>query len=281
MFKPADQRQGRIRPLKNYSDPNRRGRIFDFLALIAVVGWLYIFFISDLFLINTIQVVGAGKIDTADVSREVLSVLDHRASWRPWPGRHAWFIDREALAQQLQTALFLEEALVDKSYTHILRLSIKERSQKLIFYSHQQYVWADTHGAVMDDLTPSERKDAQARILGSRPALVDDPPLVHHDLDERMIHGYRVADDLQVKQWVESTSQAMKAGFLYRELNPPGASSTKAIFITAQGDKVFVDLAAPLEPQFKGYLTFKKYQPKDLKVTEYVDVRIPGKVFVK
>jgi hypothetical protein len=274
--------EGTYREFKRAQHGDRKRIVFAMLSAVAVLGWLFIFLQSELFLLRSVEAVGIKSLDPVDVEREVLTVLDERRGWRPWSARHSLFVDKEHLEEEVKNRLFAENVTVDKITTHVLRLKIEERSKKLIFHTHQQYFWVDLQGVVTQELTLDERKFAQARILGSRAATLDDPPLIHMDLDELIDVGYVVTDGKTIRKWIQGSTEIMKAGLAYRELDPPGVvSSTTAVIKAPEGYKVYVDLENDLNAQVKSYLSFKKTKPADLQVTSYVDARIPGRVYVR
>ncbi len=276
-----DRHTGR-EPAREQGRAGHTRSVYVLLGIAACVGWAYVLLASDAFLINRVDAEGLHAMDPVEVSREVFAVLDERKGWRPWSTRHSWFIDRVDLGEVLKTRLFAADVIVDKSPTHILRLKIEERSNRLIFHSRQQYFWVDLQGTATAELSVDERRQAQARILGSREAFYDEPPLVHADLQEPIAEGYRVVDSSQVKFWITLTDDMTKAGLAYREFEPPmDASTSLAIIKSTEGYPIYTDIADPIEPQLKSYLSFKKNQPANIKVTEYVDVRIPGRIYVK
>ena len=130
--------------------------LFVFLALASVIGWLYVLFISDLFVLRKIQVQGTRALDSVDVEREVYIILDARKEWKPWSPRHTWFINTTELANELKDRLFAASVTVDKTYSGILRLMVEERSNKLILHSGQQFLWVDLQGVVTNELSMNE-----------------------------------------------------------------------------------------------------------------------------
>ena len=177
--------------------------------------------------------------------------------------------------------MFVLSVDVDKVGFNVLRLKIEERSRRFVFYSHKQYFWADMNGALTEELTTDERRSMQERILGQRAVHDDDPPLIHRDLDEFVEPGYVIADAETVRTWTETSEALLKAGLLYREYSPPTGSTTVAVVRSQEGYPVMLDTSESLESQIKTFLAFVQSHPKDLKVEEYVDVRIPGRIYVK
>ena len=48
-----------------------------------------------------------------------------------------------------------------------------------------------------------------------------------------------------------------------------------------QGQEVLMDVMIPLDLQVRTYLAFIQAKPKGLKNAEYIDVRVPGRVYLK
>lgn len=260
----------------------RSRAVFLLLGLFAFLGWFYVVFFSDLLTIRDVEATGLKMLDAADVKRVVFDALDQAPSRGIFPKRHGWFIDKSQLSESLKSRLFAENVVVDKINGGVLRLIVEERSHKLVFHSHQQYLWVDLQGLVTSELTSSERKDVQSRLLGQRLAHLDDPPVIHKDLDELIATGYRVSDDDQVKQWIQTTSYIIKQGILYREFEPPTVStSTQAIFVSQDGYDVYIDLATPLNKQLESFIAFLKTPNTKSKVSQYVDIRVPGRLYIK
>lgn len=255
---------------------------YAILFCVAAIGWMNLLMTSDRLTIKDVETSGLKKMESEDVKREVYEILDERGSWRPWPARHRWFIDKENLEKKLKDRLFAENVTVDKLSFGILRLKIEERAKRVIFHSHQQYVWVDLNGLITEALTYEERRDAQSRILGQRPSYIDDAPIVHADLERDLRVGENAAESDDVRTWIQNAALIMKQGFFYREMTPSqDASSTTAFLLAPEGYRVMVDLAEPLLPQIRSYMAFVIASRSEIKVSEYVDARIPGKVYVK
>lgn len=260
----------------------KRGIVFVLLGCAALLGWFDLVIASDWLCVREVRADGLKQLEQEEVTREVFQILDERGSWRPWSSRHAWFVDRDLLARKLQERLFAEKVTVDKFDGDVLRLKIEERSKRIILHSHQQYVWVDLNGIVTADLNNDEKRDAQSRLLGQRAPHFGDAPIVNMNIDRDLQIRENAAHGDDVKSWIQSAALIMKEGFFYREmLLPQDASSTTATLIAPEGYKVYADLGESLAPQIRSYLAFLKPPRTDLKVLEYVDIRIPGKVYVK
>ncbi len=270
-----------VREPKEVSSETRTRTVFHLLGIIALLGWLFVLFASDLFTITTIEARGLKALDPVDVSREVYAILDARTSWRPWSTRHSWFIDKKQLEEELRKRLFATKVIVDNSRFYILRLLVEERSNKLILHSGNQFIWVDLQGIATGELNANDLSRVRAILIGQQFMDPNDPPIVHKDLDELVGIGYSVTNNEQMKKWITIASELAKQGLPYREIDPPKEGSSALRLISAEGYPVLIDYEDPLEPQIKTYNVFKKTNPKGVKVSEYIDVRIPGRVYIK
>ena len=236
---------------------------------------------SDAFQINNVQATGLQALDEMDVIKEVFRALDARPQWRPWPKRHSWFLDEKALEEDLKEHLFAANVTVKKGYGKTISITLEERAKRIIFHSRQQYAWVDLHGIVTSELNETERKDAQARLLGHRKANANDAPIIKRNLDEGISQGFTTGDVREVKEWIELHDLLRKSGMDVREFTPPTVSSTQLEVLAQNGERIIMDITASIEMQSKTYQAFKKTSEGTKKIYEYIDVRVPGRVYVK
>lgn len=260
---------------------SRRSVVFFLLGCGALLGWLYLIFASDAFAISSVEVRGLKNMDPVEVTKTVYDVLDERGGGLPWPARHAWFVDRTRLARELSTRLFATNVIVDKSYSSILRLSIEERSKRVVFHSHKQYFWLDTQGVATDELTTDERLNIQSRLLGTRPIHLDEPPVVKRDLDQDVSKGTNIASLQEAREWIKLAEDVKALNLVYREIEPPQATSTLFKVLSSEGHVVLMDITAPLDLQVRTYQEFVRSASKDMGKPQYIDVRVPGRVYLK
>jgi len=246
-----------------------------------VVGWSYVLFFSDLFIINTIIVEGVENLDPIDVHREVLATMDKRGGWRPWPKRHMFFLNELELENLLKDRLFVSNVTVDKKGHNILRLKVEERVKNFILHSKQQYVWVDHQGVVTQQLSTDEKSHVQALLLGQRSPDNSEPPIIKRNLDDEASSGFQVFSGNEAKKWISLVEQLRALNVSYREFEPPGVSSTIMKVLSKEGYELLMDITVPLDIQIETYNAFLKAKPKDVDQVEYIDVRVPGRVYLK
>ncbi len=260
---------------------SRRDTVFGLFGVIAIIGWIHVVLMSDAFQINEVKANGLQALDELDVTKEVFRILDTREGWRPWPKRHSWFLDQSKLEETLKERLFAANVTVKKGYGQSIEITVEERAKRIVFHSRQQYAWVDLHGVVTSELDDAERKDAQARLLGQRAATAGDAPIIKRNLEENVSQGFTAGDSREVKEWIELHDNLKRAGMLFREFTPPSVSSTQLDVLAQNGEEVRMDITASIEMQVKTYQAFKKTKEGAKKIYDYIDVRVPGRVYVK
>ena len=257
-----------------------RAKVFAFFIVFACIGWLYVVFVSDAFVVRDISAGGLSNLTQLDVSREVFRSLDKRTVWRPWGPRHSWFIDKEMLTHDLEERLFAERVSVDNIQNNVLRLSIRERSKRVILHTGNGFLWADRSGVVTDELTPLELQDVRARLSRKRSSQLQDPEIFVLPAASEFAAGYIVASTNTMRMWIGLSDAFKSSGLNFIELEPPSVSSTRVTVKTAEGHRVFLDTQIPLKSQIDTYNAFLKMKPRP-QVSEYVDVRVPGRIYYK
>lgn len=200
--------------------------------------------------------------------------------WTPWKKANILFIDKDELAKQLKARLFAENVVVDKIYPNILRLMISERQRSVVLVSKDQVLMVDMNGLVTNDIDNSAATDTASILDGKLLADNKHPPVIVCDLPELATAGYQITDQNGIKTWIEAYRSLVDANlkFRYLKLSEPNSQSLK--MVSEAGYEVIYDLEEPLESQIEAYKKFIQSKPKDLKINKYLDVRVPGKIYV-
>lgn len=260
-----------------------RFAFFVFFAFVAVIGWLYVFFISEAFQVKDIEVIGVKGIDPVHAKREVYEAMDARPRSFWEPARHSLLMDLGHLEPAVTDRLGVERVALTKVSTNILRLSIEERVRRFILHTPTQYLWMDFRGRALAELTAQEQKDVEARLAAKRLTNVQDVPVLSYPTVIQPLQPNEGIPDPEIARWLAIGLQFQKQGISYREIQPPRTpSSTRLVVITAQGYEAWFDTSQDtLETQIEAFKAFQQQKPKDLQVKEYVDARIPQRIYVK
>lgn len=244
----------------------------------AFLGWLYIFFFSTIFTIQKIEIEGTKTLERGGVEEKAMEAIDNMRVW-PFRYRNIFLINEKQLSSELMDTLFAQSVIVDKIYPNILRLKIQERQSSLVIMKEGSFWQIDRNGVITRSIEDASEK-AQLEDQISHP--VKDPSSVlpileiSHDVDP--IVGNTYVTDFRVSLWLDTFKSLQDEGFGYRHALVEYATSTKLILNMFEPYNVYMDLMEPIEPQVKSYYEFKRAK-KDAVIHEYIDARIPGKIY--
>jgi hypothetical protein len=122
---------------------------------------------------------------------------------------------------------------------------------------------------------------AQGLLTHKAVARPQDLPVMVIQLPEPMTTGYQVTKAETVRSWITAYKALHERGvvFEYLSLESPNVSTVEAY--TNQGYTIIFDISGSLEAQIESYKVYMKTQGKKVGAQEYIDVRVPGKIFVK
>lgn len=274
------QERGMFRMGRMQANQSRKGFALFLVGSCAVTGWMWFLFFSGYWDVRTVEMEGIHFLNRGEVETEVYRILDD-VPWRPWHKKNALMIDPSFLAQKLQERLFVDFVVVEKSYPDILRLKIKERQRSVVLVSQEQFVTVDANGVVTGQAEGEVLTIAQDRLAARTLAREGQMPVVVMNTADPVVTGFEVAKPEQMRRWLEATRLLVLGGMKIRFMKVDTPESVLGRFVSEKGYDIYVDLTKPIDEQAKNYLAFLKTKPDESKITAYVDVRIPGKVFLK
>lgn len=245
-----------------------------------VLAIIWFVFVSGFWSVSGIEATGLQSLSSGEVASTTYGILD-TSSWKPWDKRNIFLIDPKTLSDQLRESLFAESVAVEKSYPNVLRLIIKERQRSVVVSANSQLLDVDTNGIVTSEATGADAQQSQLRLAGKALADPTHKPVIDTNLDEAATAGYQVTDAATVRAWLESYQAFIASGLKFRYMHLMTPTSTMAYVISDAGYQVIMDMDQPLQPQIETYQKFLRSKPKDLQISQYVDVRVPGKLYVK
>lgn len=258
---------------------NRYLAISLVVAFMAAAGVWFVF-VSGYFSVSRIEINELHGVSREEVVSSTYDILE-QGKWRPWDRKNLLLIDEKELAEQLKNRLFAEQVSVDKSYPNILRLMIEERQRSVVLASKDQFLVIDMAGVVAGEAGENAAKEARDAINGSLIADLRRTPIVICDLPELATAGYQVTDQETLKTWISAYRAFIGAGLKFRYIRVQEPRSQTVRLAMADGWDAYFDLEKGLEAQIETYKKFIQSKPRGFKADEYVDVRVPGKVYVK
>jgi cell division septal protein FtsQ len=253
------------------------GSLVGAFGLCAVAWFL---FISGVWSVNSVEFEGLTGVSREEVASTTFMLID-KGPWKPWDKKNIFFIDETWLAQQLKEYYFAEEVVVEKDYPNVLRHKFRERQRSVVLVSKGQFLLVDTQGLVAGEAQDAALASAKNRLQGKTLSTLNDLPLVISDLNEPAALGYQAAESETVKNWIEAYKALYESGMKFRYLELKAIEDRTIHLITDQGYEVLLDRQTPLDTQIETYQKYIETKPKNVKISEYIDVRVPGKVFYK
>jgi hypothetical protein len=258
----------------------RRDVVVFFLGCTAVVGWLYIGFGTNIFRVRSIETGQLVILERGEVVKKTYEILD-RTLRRPWNHRNLLLLNTKRLERDLQSELYVARVTVDKSWPNGLKLTIKERQSTLIIIANEQFYVVDKTGAPTKTIINEDQARILERIQKPSPTESLDAPILSIRQMDALRPGARLTDAETVQRWMQALHELQEAGFGYRNAVLDYVTSSKLILTMYEPYDVYMDVRVPFVPQIQTYYAFVKTKTPRTTVTQYVDVRIPGRVYYK
>lgn len=262
----------------------RRRFVFLILGVFAAAGWGSLIFLSTLFTVKGIELDGGKGIDPVTAKAIVFQTLDQRPSWRPWPSRQIWFMDTVALAERLKLQWYADSVVVETHpLSNIVRLIVKEQTNSLFIKTPTQFLRVDAQGVVREELSAADRLQVLQRMTGRTDLVTSSTESIIElpNLTDTVASGYRLPESLEdIRLWFNLSK-------LFKQMNVPAKYvrvETGRIVLYGQNDiPVYLDTTQNLSAQIKGlheYYVAQKAQKLEAP-TQFIDARIPGRIYVK
>ena len=241
---------------------------------------LWFIFSSGYWDIKTVEIGELKTLERGEVLRELDQSLNDRG-WRPWHVHNLLMMDEKKISNQLRDRLFIEQIAVEKVYPNILRLKIVERQRSVVLVSDNQFFIVDTTGVITsiaeDDVVSSTRARLNLRAITDNAHL----PIIVMKTADPVAPGFEIAKSDQVKRWLEASHKIVLEGLQFCFMDIDSPESNLARFKAPKNYNIYIDLSRSLEVQIAAYKDFIKSKSNEDSIKEYIDVRIPGRVFVK
>jgi hypothetical protein len=272
--------EGAFTNVRHQTSRHRRTVVLLLLSATAVIGWLYVFFGSDIFHVSRMDIEGLVSLNRGQVEREVQAAFDERGMG-PWKQVNLLFIDEQDLAAYLEKRLYAERVIVEKSYPNILRLKVIERASSLVVIANNEFYLIDHMGMGLKRISTEEEAAILQRVDSPSRDTSQASPVLHIEHDVSFAPGETFIGADTARLWLGAFRDLSEAGFGYRNAVLEHPTSTKLILNLFEPYAVYLDLLAAVRPQIESYYAFSKSKTSSMKIREYVDVRVPGRVYYK
>ena len=267
----------------------RRRAAFALLGLFTLLGWAGLVLSSSLLTIQRVEIEGGGKgISQIETTSAVFQLLDTRSAWRPWSPRHRWFVDIAALREGLKARWFAEDVQVERpAGKNIVRLIIREHPIALHVHTGDQYLEIDANGVVRRELTRDEQVHAAQRLTGTANIMATSTRVLEFPyLQDPVATGYRLgAPNSILRQAILLGNALEKTGIPFRAIVHQSEASPTLVVVHQNGIPAYIDTSISLQAQVEAwaeYLAARAAGTKGVEAArEFIDLRIPGRIYVK
>lgn len=260
----------------------RSSHLIVFVLLAAFLGTagIWYVFVSGAFRVTELQIEGLKDIDREVVASSTYEAIE-AGPWKPWDKRTIFFVDASQLAHTLENQLFFEHVQIEKRYPNILRLIMTERQRSVVLVSRGQFLLVDVQGVVTGDADVAAQERIRRLLSKNDLMTADQLPVIIFDLPEPATAGYQAAKPESIRAWIEASKSLLGARIRHRYLTVPDIDGATMAVQTDGNINIVMERGPQMQTQIEMYRKFMENKKKDMPVTEYVDVRVPGKVFVK
>jgi POTRA domain, FtsQ-type len=253
---------------------------YALFVLFIIFGFIWFVFFSHFFTITNFEISNLNVLEKQAVVGELVSFLDSQNSFVN-DKRNIFIVDEEKIATHVMNTFFVESVTVDKSYPNILRLKIKERQRSVILVTKNKIYIVDDYGVITDfadEVTASTTKNFLSSTV---PLDTLKEIFVIAPTSTIYTKGFEYTDSQRVRNWLELVEKLREAGIWFKALYLDENEAGIVRIILRENKDVVIDVDAPLDIQIETLRQFIQSKPKWEDIHEYIDVRIPGRIYFK
>lgn len=250
-----------------------------FLSFIVIATVWFLFF-SDFFSISKYEVGELRVLDRGAVAGEMDHFFDQQQHG-PISGRNIFLFDPIKLEKFLKKTFFIENATVEKIYPNILRLTISERQRSVIFITNNQMLILDDYGIVTDKA--DETTVSSTRTYLSNPSPIESSKEIYIIAPTSTSYqiGYEYTSSEQVRSWLELAKKLRDAGIWFKAFELNLETPDILSVILKDNKNVLFDIKIVPDEQIETLRLFLQTKPNMDEINDYIDVRIPGRIYYK
>ena len=269
-----EEREGRTQKTK--------GVILGLIASFFVLGAVWFLLYSDFFKIGNIQINQLTVLSEGAVRGEIEAYFNQPKRW-PWGNRNIFFLRPDSLEKYLESKFFVKQVTVDKIYPNILRLKIEERQRSVVLVTKNAIYIVDDYGAVSNLADDALVSSTIQTLSSSSPIEAPKEVLVITDTTSTYAAGQTYADSKVVRQWLDLANKLRDAGIWFKavDLGDQPADTISVKVLLKENKDVVMSLDSTIDGQIETLREYLSTKPDLNQVQEYIDVRVPGKVFYK
>ncbi len=222
------------------------------------MGISYLLLFSPVFWVQHVKVEGVRTLSAADLRERVAEASEYR--FGPLSTRSIFLFDKQAVAGTLSADISeISRVSLTTQLPGTVVLSVTERRSTLLWRSGEEHYLVDQRGVAYEKTEP--RDDILA---------VEDSTDLPVEVGEQVVGGNFIV------QLEEIRTSLKERGFAVERFEIP-ESTFEVRAVTEQGWYALFDTTRAVEPQAEALqLAVARERP-----TEYADLRVPGRVYVR
>jgi hypothetical protein len=250
-----------------------------FFLFIILAGLWFVFF-SGYFRTVEYDIIDLNVLEKDVVTGEIGKFLDTRDGVIK-DKRNIFLIDEQSVADHLMNTFFIESATVDKIYPNILRLKIKERQRSVILVTRNKIYIVDDYGVITDHADQATVSTTREFLSSSVPVdslkeiFVIVPTSTNYEI------GWQYTNTNNVRGWLDLAEKLRNAGIWFKAIQINDDEPGILRVILKENKDVIMDEDISLDSQIDTLRQFMQSKPVWDDIHEYVDVRIPGRIYYK
>lgn len=254
---------------------------FSLFVSFFVLSFFWFVFYSNYFTVTQYEIGELNVLSGEAVIGEIEAYFNRPKEW-PWGNRNILMVDPAGIEDHLASKFFVDSVTVDKSYPNILRLNIQERQRSVVLVTKTGVYVIDDYG-VVTDLADSETASATMSVL-TDPSPVDmsKEVLIISSVTSTYDKGQVYVESNKVRQWLDLTLKLRDAGIWFKGLDIGLEPDTDTLnLVLKENISVLIELDDTVDLQIETLRQFLNTKPDLSEVREYIDIRVPGKIYYK
>ena len=255
--------------------------IYGLCLFFLFVGSFWFLFFSKFFDANKFEIAPLKVLQEQAVVGEIDKYFDNDAMRWPWGSRNIFSLNTDDLEKHLLKVFFVDQVTVDKKYPNILRLKFWERQRSVVFITNSDIYIVDDYGVISDYADESTVSTTRAFLTSSAPIESSKEIYVFAPTSTSYEKGTVIADTDTVRAWLNLTTKLRDAGIWFKALHLDQNVPSIVQIILKENKNVVMDVDADLDMQIETLRMFIQAKPPWDDIHEYIDVRVPGRIYYK
>ncbi len=249
-----------------------------FIFIIFAIIW-FLFF-SHFFTIKKFEVENLKVLERGAVVGEMEDFLKSKPGFLK-DKKNLILVKEDEIENHLMNTFFVDSVTVDKVYPNILRLKIEERQRSVILVTNNKIYIVDDYGVITDYADEAIASTTRNYLSSSVPVDTLKEIFVIAPTSTIYEKGFEYTNSNRVRSWLDLSKKLRDAGIWFKALYLSDSELGLVKIILKENKDVIIDADAPLDIQVETLRQFIQSKPKWDDIHEYIDVRIPGRIYYK